>query len=66
MKALELSKHYLLILRCSRGANSIIGDGILTKFKFMQAFIVVLLIYKNEDDPFKVESTSAVTTLLPL
>ena len=35
-------------LRCSRAANSIIGDGILTEFKLIQAFIVVLLICKNE------------------
>ena len=46
--------------------SSIIVDGSLTKFKLIQAFIVVLPIYKNEDDPCKVESTSAVTTLLPL
>ena len=31
-------------LRCSRAANSLIGDGILTKFKLIAAFIVVLLI----------------------
>ena len=37
-------------LRCSRAANSIIGDGILTEFKLIQAFIVVLLICKNEND----------------
>ena len=53
-------------LRCSRAANSIKGDGILTKFKPIQAFIVVLLISKYEEDPFKIESTRAVTTFLPL
>ena len=52
-------------LRCSRAANSIIGDGILTEFKHIQAFIVVLLIWKNEDQ-FKFESTRVVTTDLPL
>ena len=46
-------------------ANSIIGDGILTKFKLIQAFIVVLLICKNKEDPFKIESTRAVKTFLP-
>ena len=35
-------------LRYCRGANSTIGDWILTKFKLIQAFIVVLIICKNE------------------
>ena len=58
--------HYPSILRCSWAANSLIGDGILTKFKLMRAFIVVLLIWKNEYDPFKFESTRVVKTFLPL
>ena len=41
-------------------------DGILTKFKLIQALIVVLIVCKNEDDPFKIESTRVVTTFLPL
>ena len=36
------------------------------KFKLIQAFIVVLLICKNEEDPLKIESTIVVTTFLPL
>ena len=59
------SQHYLSVLRYSRGANCIIGHGILTKFKLNQALIVVL-VCKNEEDPFNVESTRVVTTLLPL
>ena len=55
-----------IILQDAHGANSIISDGILTKFKLIQAFIVVHLISKYEEDPFKVESTRAVTTFLPL
>ena len=51
-------------LRCLRGANSKIGDGIMTKLKLIQAFIFVL-ICKNEEDPFKTESTRVVTTFLP-
>ena len=62
MKELEGSQHYSLILRCSRGANSKIGDGILTKFKLIQAVFVVLIVCKNEEDPFKIESTRVVTT----
>ena len=50
----------------SRAANSIIGDGILTKLKHIQAFIVVLLICKYKEDPFKIESTREVNTFLPL
>ena len=48
------------------GANSKIGDGILTKFKLIQAVIAVLIVGKNEEDPFKIESTRVVTTFLPL
>ena len=47
MKALEWSQQCYIIhkfLRCSRAANSLIGDGILTKFKLIRAVIVVLLI----------------------
>ena len=43
-------------LRCSRGANSKIGDGILTQFKLIQALIVVLIVCKNEEDPFKLKA----------
>ena len=59
MKALEWSQHSSIIhsfLRYSRAANAYIGDGILTEFKLIQAFIVVLLICKNEYDIFKNES----------
>ena len=47
IKALECSQQCNItnkFLRCSRAANSLIGDGILTKFKLIQAFIVVFLI----------------------
>ena len=51
-------------LRCSGVANTEVSDGILTEFKLIQAFIVVLLICKNEYDLFKNESTRVVTTFL--
>ena len=54
------------LLRCSRGANSKIGDEILTKFKVIQALKVVLIVCKNEEIPFKIESDRVVTTFLPL
>ena len=41
-------------------------DGILTKFKLIQAFIVGLIVCKNEEDPFKIERTRVVTTFLLL
>ena len=41
-------------------------DGILTKFKLIQALIVVLIVCKNEEDPIKIERTRVVTTFLPL
>ena len=69
MKVLECSQQFNIIhqfYRCSRAANSIVGDGTLTKFKLIQAFIVVLMICKIEEDQFKIESTKVVTTDLPL
>ena len=36
------------------------------KFKLIQALIVVLIVCKNEEDPFKIESTRMVVTFLPL
>ena len=58
---------FINFLRCSRGANSKINicDGILTKFKLIQALIVVLIVCKNED-LFKIESTRVVAIFLPL
>ena len=69
MKALEWSQQCYIIhqfLRCSRATKFLIGHGILTKFKLIRAFIVFLLICKNEYDLFKFESTRVVTTFLPL
>ena len=38
-------------------------NEILMKFKPIQAFIVVLIVCRNEEDPFKIESTGVVTIL---
>ena len=43
-------------LRCSKGANSIIGDGILTKFKLIKAFMVGFVTCKNDEDPLKMKA----------
>ena len=66
LKALEWSQDYSLIFRYARAANSVVGDGILTKFKLIQAFMVVLVTCKSEEDVSKNEGTRVVTTLLPL
>ena len=49
-----------------RAANSEVSDGILLKFKLIRAFMVGLVICKNEEDPSKNEGTRVVTTFLPL
>ena len=68
MKALEWSQHYSLIFKMLKGSllQNKICDGILTKFKLIQAFIVVLIVCKDEEDPFKIESTGMVAIFLPL
>ena len=45
-----------------RADNSKVSDGILQKFKLIRALIFVLFVCKNEEDPFKFESTRVVTT----
>ena len=65
MKALEWSQHYQSTFKMLKGSYSVIGDG-MTEFKLIQAFTVVLLICKNEYDPFKIDSTRVVTAFLPL
>ena len=65
-KVLEWSQHYSLIFRCSGASNSVTSHGILTKFKLIQAFTVVLVNCKNQKDLLKNEGTSVVTTFLPL
>ena len=66
MKTLEWSQHYLWFFRHSRTAYSKVSDGILLKFKLIQAFMVGLVTCKNEEDPPKIEGTRVVTTFLPL
>ena len=50
-----LTRLYVFFFRRSRAANSEVSDGILTKFELIQAFIVVLVTCKNEEDPIKNE-----------
>ena len=50
--------------RRSRAANSEVSGGILPIFVLIQAFIVVLLTCKNEEDPIKNEGAKVLTSLL--
>ena len=43
-----------------------VSDGILLKFKPIQAFMTDLVTCKNEEDPLENEGTRVVTTFLPL
>ena len=54
------------LFKCSRAADSVVGDGIWQKFKTNQAFIVVLVTCKTDEDLFKNESTRMLITFLPL
>ena len=50
--------------RRSRAANTEVSGGILPKFELIQAFIVVLVTCKNEEDPIKNEGARVLTSLL--
>ena len=50
IKAIERSQHKSLIFGRSRAANSEISDEILTNFKLIQGFIIVLVTCKNKKD----------------
>ena len=55
MKALEWPQHFSLIFTRSRAASSEVSDGILPKFKQIQAFMADLVTCKNEEDPLKMK-----------
>ena len=54
------------MIKGSQLQNKNIYDGTFTKFKPIQALIVVLNVCKNEEDPFKIESTRVGALFLPL
>ena len=56
-----LTRLYVVFFRRSRAANSEVSGGILPKFELIQAFIVVLVTYKNEEDPIKNEGAGELT-----
>ena len=57
-----LTRLYVVFL-CSRGANSDVSSGILPKFELIQAFIVVRVTCKNEEDPIKNKGARVLTRL---
>ena len=50
-----LTRLYVVFFRRSREVNSEVSEGILPKFKLIQAFIVALVTCINEEDPIKNE-----------
>ena len=48
-----LTRLYDVFFRRSRAANSEVSGGIQPKFQLIQAFIVVFVTCKNEEDPIK-------------
>ena len=52
--------------RRSRANNSEVSGGILPKIELIQAFIVVLVTGKNEEDPIKTKRARVLTRFSPL
>ena len=52
----------VFFFRRSRANNSEVSGRILPKFKLIQAFIVVLITCKNEEDPIKNEGARVLTS----
>ena len=65
MKALECKQDYMTFFRRSRATNSEVSGGILPKFEAIQAFKVVLVTCKNEEDPIKNEGAKVLTRFSP-
>ena len=61
-----LTTLYEFFFRRSRATNSEVSCGILPKFELIQAFIVVLVTGKNEEDPIKNEGARVLTRFSPL
>ena len=51
----------MTFFRRSRATNSEVSGGILPKFELIQAFIVVFVTCKNEEDPIKNEGARVLT-----
>ena len=56
----------MAFLRRSRAANAEVMDCIPPKVKLIQAFIIVLVTSKNEEDPIKNEGARVLTTFFSI
>ena len=67
LKVIECLQDYLsfFFFRCSRAANSNVSGGILLKFELIQAFMVVRVTCKIEEDPIKNEGSRVLTRFSP-
>ena len=61
MKALECLQNYMTFFRRSRATNSQDSSRILSNFELIQAFIVVLVTCKYEEDPIRNEGAKVLT-----
>ena len=62
-----LTRLYVVVFfRRSKAANSEVSGGILPKIELIQAFIVVHVTYKNEEDAIKNEGARVLTRFSPL
>ena len=66
MKALKWSKHFsryksMGIFRDAQGQLTSFPGGTLPKFKPIREFMVVLITYKNKEEPIKNEGARVVT-----
>ena len=61
-----LTRLYDVFFRRSRAANSKVSGGIQPKCELIQAFIVVLVTCRNEEDPIKNEGARVLTRFSPL
>ena len=50
----------------ARGQLTPVSGGILPKFEFIQAYIVILVTCKNDEDPIKNEGARVLTRFSPL
>ena len=61
-----LTRLYIDFFRRSRAGYSAVLGRIELKFKLIQAFMIVLVTCKNDEDPIKNEGDKVLTTFLPL
>ena len=57
---------YSFFFRSSRAANFEVSGGILPKFELIQAFMVVLITFKNEEDSIKNEGSRVLSRFSPI